>query len=151
MFAHQPRFTLSRGPVPLALLVVPLLGAPVRGGAQTLRGSMASVDRQNLIARQHQFTFMANEERVQFFASQGWLVEVRPNADFVLKGVSFPYARPEVELFIRRLSAQFHARCGDPMVVTSLTRPLSEQPRNASDRSVHPTGMAVDLRRPWGP
>jgi len=31
--------------------------------------------------------------------------------------------------------------------VTSLTRPHSRQPRNASDRSVHPTGMAVDLRR----
>jgi LysM repeat protein len=34
------------------------------------------------------------------------------------------------------------------LVVTSLTRPESEQPPNASDRSVHPTGMAADLRRP---
>ena len=36
---------------------------------------------------------------------------------------------------------------GEPLVVTSLTRPTDErQPRNASDRSVHPTGMALDLR-----
>ena len=32
-------------------------------------------------------------------------------------------------------------------MVTSLTRPLSRQPRNASSRSVHPTGMALDVRR----
>jgi hypothetical protein len=30
--------------------------------------------------------------------------------------------------------------------VTSLTRPLNRQPRNASDLSVHPAGMALDLR-----
>ncbi|MFN2239759.1 MAG: LysM peptidoglycan-binding domain-containing protein, partial [Thermoanaerobaculia bacterium] len=33
-------------------------------------------------------------------------------------------------------------------VVTSITRPTSEQPRNASPYSVHPTGMALDLRIP---
>jgi len=33
-------------------------------------------------------------------------------------------------------------------VVTSLTRPTTAQPVNASDRSVHPTGMALDLRTP---
>jgi hypothetical protein len=33
-------------------------------------------------------------------------------------------------------------------VVTSLTRPISEQPRNSHRLSVHPTGMAVDLRVP---
>jgi len=32
--------------------------------------------------------------------------------------------------------------------VTSLTRPMSSQPRNASPLSVHPAGMAVDLRVP---
>ena len=32
--------------------------------------------------------------------------------------------------------------------MTSLTRPVDEQPGNAHDRSVYPTGMAVDLRVP---
>jgi hypothetical protein len=63
--------------------------------------------------------------------------------------VSFPYARPEVDLFLRRLAGQYHAACGERLVVTSLTRPTTRQPRNASDRSVHPTGMAVDLRYSW--
>jgi LysM repeat protein len=115
---------------------------------QSLRGSMASVDRQNLIANEHDYTFLRSGERVRSFASQGLLVRVQPNADFALKGVSFPYARPEVELFVRRLGAQYRGNCGEQLVVTSLTRPTSDQPANASDRSVHPTGMALDLRTP---
>ena len=35
------------------------------------------------------------------------------------------------------------------LVVTSLTRQLSRQPAHASRRSVHPVGMAVDLRHSW--
>ncbi|HSH74753.1 MAG TPA: DUF5715 family protein [Longimicrobiales bacterium] len=129
------------------LLVAPSLWlGPAPALGQSLRGSTASLDRQNRAARQHDFTFIDTGERVRFFAAQGWLVEVRPSADFVLKGVSFPYARPEVELFVRRLSRQYRAACGEQLVVTSLTRPTARQPRNASDRSVHPTGMALDLR-----
>jgi hypothetical protein len=114
--------------------------------AQSLQGSTVSLDRQNRVAREHDYTFLDTSERVRYFASQGWLVEVRPTADYLLRGVSFPYARPEVELFLRRLGAQYRAACGEQLVVTSLTRPTTRQPRNASDRSVHPTGMAVDLR-----
>jgi LysM repeat protein len=152
MFANsKPRFSRQRSPLRGVSLVVALtLGVPVGSAAQTLRGSMASVDRQNRIARDHDYSFLNNGERVRFFASKGWLVRVQPTSDFVLRGVSFPYARPEVELFVRRLSSQYRAGCGEQLVVTSLTRPTSGQPRNASDKSVHPTGMALDLRRPNG-
>jgi LysM repeat protein len=84
---------------------------------------------------------------VRQFVSAGYLVAVKANADFDLHAVSYPYARPEAELFIRRLAAQYRAACGEKLVVTSLTRPQNGQPANASSRSVHPTGMAVDLRR----
>lgn len=120
--------------------------APTPASAQSLRGSVASLDRQNRIARSHDFTYIDTGERVRYFASRGWLVRVRPTRDFALYAVSFPYARPEVELFIRRLGRQYRRACGEQLVVTSLTRPKTSQPRNASDRSVHPTGMAVDLR-----
>lgn len=121
-------------------------GCPGASSAQGLGGSAASLDRQNRMAREHNFTFIDTGERVGFFADQGWLVEVKPTSDFQLRGVSFPYARPEVALFLRRLSRQYRAACGERLVVTSLTRPTTRQPRNASDRSVHPTGMAIDLR-----
>jgi LysM repeat protein len=70
-----------------------------------------------------------------------------PNRDFDLHAVSYPYARPEVALFIERLASQYRSACGEKLVVTSLTRPQNSQPVNASSRSVHPTGIAIDLRR----
>lgn len=132
----------------LALLGITLvlLGTGVPAAGQSLQGSVASLDRQNRIAHQHDFTYIDTGERVRYFASQGWLVRVRPTRNFALHAVSFPYARPEVDLFINRLSGQYRRACGEQLVVTSLTRPTTRQPRNASDRSVHPTGMALDLR-----
>lgn len=124
-----------------------LTTAPAGLCAQSLQGSPASLDIQNRIAREHDFTYIDTPNRVRYFAEQGWLEHVRPTGDLRLDSeVSFPYARAEVALFVRRLASQYRAACGEHLVVTSLTRPTVRQPRNASDRSVHPTGMAVDLR-----
>lgn len=122
-----------------------LLAADVE--AQSLRGSTSSLDRQNRQARAHDFTYLADLPHVRRFTDAGLLVRLSGNKDYTLKDVSFPYARPEVRLFVERLSSQFRDACGEKLVVTSLTRPKANQPRNASQRSVHPTGMAVDLRR----
>jgi nucleoid-associated protein YgaU len=118
-------------------------------GATSLRGTTRSLDLQNREARRHDFTFLRSSSQVRQFVDQGYLAAVEGNADFVLHRVSFPYARPEVKLFITRLARQYRAACGEQLVVTSLTRPRNRQPWNASPRSVHPTGMAVDLRRTW--
>ena len=125
-------------------LLVGLSFAPA--SSQSLRGSASSLDLQNRVARQHDFTFIDTGDRVRYFASEGWLVRVRSGRDFRLHAVSFPYARSEVALFVERLSAQYRAACGEQLIVTSLTRPTTRQPSNASSYSVHPTGMAVDLR-----
>lgn len=115
--------------------------------AQSLRGSRASMDRQNAQARAHDYTFLANSGQVYRFVERGYLVRIPGNGDYQVKrGISFPYARPEVKVFLERLGAQYRAACGEILVVTSLTRPKNRQPRNASPRSVHPTGMAMDLR-----
>jgi hypothetical protein len=130
----------------VALAATGLVSAPEPAASQSLRGSSASLDRQNIQARRHDFTYIDTGARVRYFAEQGWLVRVRPDRNFTLHAVSFPYARPELALFIERLASQYRAACGEQLVVTSLTRPTTRQPRNASSRSVHPTGMAVDLR-----
>ena len=127
-----------------------LLGAAQGVSAQSLRGSSASLDRQVAQARQHDFTRLTGAAQLRRFVDAGLLVHLAGNRDYTLVDVSFPFARPEVRLFIERLSSQYRRACNERLVVTSLTRPLSHQPRNASDRSVHPTGMAVDLRRPAG-
>lgn len=151
MLSEHPHihFSLTRMATCLCTLAVLSLPPLEEAQAQSLRGSRASLDVQNRMAQQHDFTYIETPNRVRFFADQGWLVRVTPNTDFDLHAVSFPYARPEVELFIRRLGNQYKRACGEKLVVTSLTRPTTRQPRNASDRSVHPTGMALDLRYSW--
>jgi hypothetical protein len=126
------------------IVLLMLLTAPA--AAQSLRGSPASLDRQNHAAREHDFTYLTTSGKVRQFVDRGYLVKVEPSRDVEFHAVSYPYARPEVELFIRRLGSQYRSACGERLVVTSLTRPTSKQPHNASERSVHPTGMALDLR-----
>lgn len=130
------------------LTLVWALGPTVRPAeAQSLRGSPGTVERQNQQARAHDFTFLVDGSHVRRFVDAGYLVPVKSNASFHVKRISFPYARPEVAMFLSRLGRQYREACGEHLVVTSLTRPTTRQPRNASPRSVHPTGMAVDLRR----
>lgn len=129
----------------LALALVACL-LPASAFGQSLHGSPASLDKQNRVANLHDFTRLQRGSQVGRFAEAGYLVRVRNGKHFRLHDISYPYARPEVNLFIERLGRQYHAACGRQLVVTSLTRPMSEQPRNGSRRSVHPTGMAIDLR-----
>ena len=140
------RLPVSYLPTLAAFVVAGLCGSASTVNAQSLSGSARSLDVQNAQAQSHDFTYIANSSQVRRFVESGYLVPVRANRDFELHAVSFPYTRPEGELFIRRLASQYRAACGEKLVVTSLTRPQSRQPRNASDRSVHPTGMAIDLR-----
>lgn len=130
------------------LLFLSLSGSATVLAGQSLRGSNSSLDIQNRMARQHDFTYISDSRQVERFVDGGYLVRVQGDANFRLDNeVSFPYARREVQTFLRRLGRQYRSACGEQLVVTSLTRPQTRQPRNASDRSVHPTGMAVDLRR----
>jgi LysM repeat protein len=129
-----------------AVAAVLLLFVTGIGEAQTLRGSSRTMQRQNLIAQDHDFTFLRTSAQIHRFAESGYLERMRGNADYELAAVSHPYARPAVKLFVERLSAQYRSACGEKLVVTSLTRPVQQQPRNASDLSVHPAGMAVDMR-----
>jgi len=117
--------------------------------AQSLYGSHESMARQNLVAQQHDYAFLGTTRDVLQAVAQGDLITINGNEDFELAGdeVSFPYARPQVKSFVEQLAHAYHAACGEPLVVTSLTRPLNHQPWNASPISVHPTGMAVDMRR----
>ncbi len=141
--ARVKHTTSGRAAFVAAVFVV---AAPVQAEAQSLRGSPASMDRQNRVARSHDFSYLRTGSRVLRFVEQGYLVPIRANQDYDLHAVSYPYARPEIGVFVRRLASQYRDACGEKLVVTSLTRPTSRQPRNASSRSVHPTGMAIDLR-----
>jgi uncharacterized protein DUF5715 len=130
------------------LLGIGFLAVSAALEAQSLVGSRVSLERQNEVAREHGFVLLRTPADVFDFVQRGILVGVDGNSDYELSDeVSYPYARPEVKTFVERLGQEYRARCGERLVVTSLTRPITRQPRNASEISVHPTGMALDLRR----
>ena len=131
-----------------ALLAIVLGAGAAVLEAQSLRGSRASISRMYRQANAHKLHFYQTPAGVERAAASGRFVALEPNDHFGLFGVSYPYAKPAVRVFIERLAEQYHDYCGERLVVTSAIRPSSEQPRNSTDRSVHPTGMAVDLRKP---
>jgi len=136
-----------RAVLPLALLT--LVPVAVASAVETgLGGSMSSMRRQYQVAKQNDYTFLRTAAQVREFVREDRLVHIESNADLFVNNVSFPYARPIVKLFVERLAQQYREATGEQLVVTSLTRPMANQPRNAHELSVHPTGMAVDLRIP---
>lgn len=135
----------------LATALVTFPAASVHAAAALqLGGSQASMRRQHEVAEDLDLTFLRTPAQVRAFVKQERLEKVPGNAHYTMAKVTFPYARPAVKTFIERLAAQYHAYSGDKLVVTSLTRPTSRQPRNASRLSVHPAGIAVDFRIPNG-
>jgi len=135
-----------------ALLVLPAalaLGA-APGAAQSLRGSPASIDRMYNHARSADLTFYRTGTGVRGAARDGGLVRMSGNDDYRLSGVSYPYVLASTRTFVQRLGAQYRGVCGEKLVVTSGIRPTSLRLANSTDRSVHPTGMAIDIRKPRG-
>jgi hypothetical protein len=139
------RKTRARAALAVAALLAGVAGRAEAGG---LGGSPASMRHQHGVAVEEDYSFLRTGAQVRALAEDGKLVPVASNADFALSDVSYPYARPEVLTFLRRLASQYRAATGERLVVTSLVRPRAEQPSNASPLSVHPAGMAVDLRVP---
>jgi hypothetical protein len=134
---------------------IALLGAAVAGvlptrpaHAQSLRGSRASINRMYRQAGAEHFSFFQTSASVRRAVDRGRLVRLTPGKHFTLHEVSYPFVRPATRTFVQRLSAQYEAACDEPLVVTSAVRPATRQPPNSTARSVHPTGMAVDLRKP---
>ncbi len=132
--------------IPTLLLLAAVLTPSLE--AQTLRGSRASVERIHRQALTHDLHFYETADGVRRAHQRGVFVRLTGNADYSLHNVSHPYLLPEAETFVVRLASQYRAACGEKMVVTSAVRPRNQRLANGSDKSVHPTGMALDLRRP---
>jgi hypothetical protein len=144
---------MSRGFIPVVLAsaaTAACLFVPSTGEAQSLRGSRSTVERVYERASDNGLYFYKTSGGVRSAAEKGRFVRLPGNANYRLNGVSHPYVTATTRTFVERLGAQYRGACGEQMVVTSAIRPLASQPRNSSERSVHPTGIAVDLRKPSG-
>ena len=136
--------------VAAALIAVSLVALPGPGAAQSLRGSHASVSLMYRRAVRGGLDFYETTSDVKRAVVRGQLVRLNGNAHYRLANIGMPYVRPETKAFVLDLAANYHRACGTPLVITSATRPISRRLANSSELSVHPTGMAVDLRKPAG-
>jgi LysM repeat protein len=131
------------------LLCALALGTAVAdGSAQSLRGSPSSIDRMYRQARAQDLDFYETSGGVRRAYEAGTLVRLSGNSDYQLKNVSQPYVLPATRTFVQRLAGQYRDYCGEKLVITSGTRPQSMRLSNSTSKTVHPTGMAVDLRKP---
>ena len=113
----------------------------------SLRGSHAAVDRAYDVAVRGGLPFVHSDSELERRASAGEYVPLsRSAATYRLKGVGSPFVRPATRDFVTGFAADYAKVCGEPLTVTSAMRPTSIRLRNSVQKSVHPTGMAVDLR-----
>jgi hypothetical protein len=129
----------------LALVVPPQASVPAP--PVSLRGSPAAMVQQHAVAVEHGLTFYRTEAQIRSAAERGELVELPGDDNYEVAGfVHLPYVRPEARRFIERTAELYRDACGEPLVVTSGVRAIANQPPNAHQLSVHPAGIAVDLR-----
>jgi hypothetical protein len=134
----------------IALIGVAVLSVARPVHAQSLRGSMSSVELMYESAVSKGLEFYETAGDVREAAEEGTFVRVKSSDDLTVKGASFPYVLPATRDWVTAFAEDYRDACKQPLVVTSGVRPAAKQPRNASPLSVHPTGMAIDLRRPKG-
>lgn len=134
----------------LLLLIAAAALTPQLALAQSLRGSPASVDRMYYKAQAQRLTFFKSASEVAEAADAGTVVLLRGNMDYAVVGTQVPYVRPETLRFIESLGAAHRQACGEPIIVTSGIRPTARKLRNSHEKTVHPTGMAVDIRKSAG-
>jgi LysM repeat protein len=94
--------------------------------------------------------FLRTSKSLYESVRDGELVMISITMDMTLDKVSYPFVLPRTRDVLNIFAAKYHQACGERLVVTSASRPRTEQPRNASPQSVHPTGMAIDFRKPAG-
>jgi hypothetical protein len=143
---------MPRPLTPLSLLLVLLAAVtrPAPASAQTLRGSRTAVERAYSFAMHRGLTFTRSRRDVERASRRGDLVRLGGSLNYRLKGVAHPYVRPATRTVLARLAARYRTVCKEPLVVTSAVRPTSVRLPNSVLQSVHPTGLALDLRVPRG-
>ncbi len=131
---------------PLSTVAAADIDAP--GGA-TLRGSHEAVDRAYDAAVRDGHPFVQSNAELARRAGAGEYVALARSTDtYRLKGVGSSYVLPATRDFVVGFAARFARECGEPLTVTSAMRPTTIRLRNSVQKSVHPTGMAVDLHAP---
>ena len=115
----------------------------------SLKSSPESIGHMFLVALAGKLTFFPTVREVRESIANGLLVQLSGNDDYLVdEWVSFPYVLRETKLFLEHFALEYHLACRTQLVLTSGTRPVTPKLPNASPISVHPVGMAIDIRTP---
>ena len=144
----------AAAPQPLAAVSIPIIQPlPVddktpalwlTGRASLVGGEVSSSKQQFRYAAERQVPFMTSEAEYQSRIDSGYFV--RLEGPFMDVQARRPYALPSTVTFVVELSRDYYATGCGRLVVRDALRIKTEQPSNGSTYSVHPAGMAVDLR-----
>jgi hypothetical protein len=112
----------------------------LNGGKQARDEAAAEAIRQGILSA-------ADKAEMLKFINEGRLVPIETGEFFVVEKMEhgYPYVLPETRDFLRRLGVFWLEHCNERLVITSALRPKNS-PVNSIDNTVHPTGMAVDIR-----
>ena len=114
------------------------------GQASLVGGLYTSSEVQHNYAQLKQLSFLQTEADYYNRIQSGNLVLLQ--GPYIYSIARRPYVLPSTYRFVERLSVEYStAGCGR-LTITSASRLVSERPRNGSVFSVHPAGMAVDVR-----
>ena len=134
----------------LALALALLLPAASLRAQVTLRGSTRSVERAHATAVARGLPFHRSRATIERGARGGAYVRLVNTATYRLRGVGVPYVLPSTHALLGELAARYRRQCGERLVVTSGMRLTISRLINSTPKSVHPTGLAFDLRAPRG-
>lgn len=132
------------------LILVTLSLLPAAGRAQSLRGSRASVERAYRFAVAHRLPFHRTRATIERASRRGEYVRIGGSRAYRLRRVGIPYVLPATRAFVGTLAERYQRSCRERLVVTSGMRPATRRLVNSTPKSVHPTGLAIDLRAPRG-
>jgi hypothetical protein len=140
--AATPVTRLIRGetcpPLPTADQPWPALVASLVGGCQT------TSEQQFRYAVARQVPFLNTEAEYPAHVASGRLV--RLEGPFVHVLARRPYVLPSTAAFVNELATAYHSFGCGRLIIRDAFRLTTERPSNGSLYSVHPAGMAVDIR-----
>ena len=114
------------------------------GRVSLVGGEVSSSEQQFRYAAEKQVPFMTSEADYQMRIASGYFV--RLENPFMDVQARRPYVLPSTVAFVVELATEYYAAGCGRLVVRDALRITNEQPSNGSNYSVHPAGMAVDLR-----
>lgn len=135
---------------------------PKSGGS--LRGSRASMNRQNTVANNYNLSRIENNEQLDRMVRNAYLIKVEMKgkgyylADDIIKTrkyhkndppLSRNFSRQFSTFFLYRFASQYNGHCDEPLRISSLVRTKEDNLHipNASKRSAHLTGATIDIAR----